>query len=164
MLWTRDDLYDPSGEGFRTSTSQINATDDVTLVFACVGQPIGPNTTGGQRCPLALLGVGTEDGRTRWQLDGAYTVSLVADGYTIITAIPTIDASSALLDVFTGQIVPHGISSQPNAFLEECCGGYDYNRVEGDSAIAWTVATNVVNVWYPADLPGPGVTVDLVGP
>lgn len=165
VLWTRDDLYDPSAEGFRTSASQTNGTDDVTLVLACVGQPIDPNATDfGQRCPLALLGVGTDDGRTRWQLDGAYAVSLVADGYAIITSIPTMDASSELLDVFTGQFIPNGISSEPNAFLEECCGGYDYNRVEGDGAVAWTVATNVVNVWYPADLPGTGTTVDLVGP
>lgn len=165
VLWRRDDLYGNVGEGFRTGASQSNGTDQVTVVFACVGQPIDPNATfTEERCPYALVGVGTRDGRTRWQLDGFYMVSLVADGYAIITENPTNGASSQLLDVFTGQIVTDGISSAPNSFLEECCGGDDWNRVEADGAVAWTVALDVLDVWYPANLPGPGTMVDLLGP
>ena len=165
VLWRRDDLYGTSMEGFRTSNSETNGTDDVTLVFGCVGQPIDPYATNmDELCPFALVGIDTNNGRTVWQVDGSYAVSLIADGYAIVTPIPTYGASSELLDVFTGQIVPDGVSSEPNAFLEECCGGYDYNRVEGDGAIAWTVATDVLNVWFPADLPGPGTTLDLLGP
>ena len=163
-LWRREDLYGSSMEGFRTSSNQTNGTDDVAVVFGCVGQPIDPYATNmDERCPFALVGIDTNNGRTVWQLDGSYAVPLVADGYAIVTPIPTSGASSELLDVFTGQIVPDGISAEPNAFLEECCGGYDYNRVEGDGAIAWTVATDVLNVWYPAHLPGPGTTLDLLG-
>jgi hypothetical protein len=165
VLWTREDVYGTSQEGFRTSGSQTNGTDDVTLVYGCVGEPIDPYSANtDERCPFALLGIDTDDGRTHWQLDGSYAVPLVADDYAIITPIPTIDATSELLDVFTGQIVPDGISSEPNAFLEECCGGSDYNRVEGEGAVAWTVATDILNVWYPADVAGPGIGVDLLDP
>jgi hypothetical protein len=167
VLWRRDDVFEPFGEGFRTSVNQSNGTDQVTLVFGCVGQPIDPSATNmDERCPFALLGIGTKNGQTRWQLDGSYMVPLVADGYAIITPIPTEHASSQLLDVFTGKVVAGGISPEPGAFLSECCGGYDYNRVQADGAVAWTVDFDVLNVWYPADLPGPGggALVDLLGP
>ena len=162
ILWERNDLYDPGGEGFRSSSTQTKGADTVALVRACVGQPLGSGTDADPSiCPHALLGVDTADGSTRWQLDGDFAVSLVADGYAIIADASSQPASYQLLDVFTGAIVPDGISAEPDAFLSECCGGYDYHRVEADGPIAWTIARDVLKVWYPADLPGTGNTVDL---
>lgn len=165
VVWRRDDLFDPGGEGFRASGSHSSDSDDVTLVRACVGKPLAPTTGPGDLpCPYALLGVGTDDGRTRWQRDGSYSVSIVAHGYAIVAPTPTLGAGYELIALHTGEVVPDGISPAPNAFLTECCGGYDYNRTEADRAVAWTIATDILNVWYPNDSPGPGMTVDLLGP
>lgn len=165
VLWQRNDLFETVGEGFRVSGSQSNGSDDVTVVFACVGSPVDWDAANpAQPCPYALLGVGTNDGETRWQLDGGFTVPLVADGLAIITPVPTSGAASQLIDVFTGEVITGGMSTAPDAFLEECCGGYDFNRVENDGAVAWSVATDALNVWYPADLPSAGGVVDLLGP
>ncbi|HRE01651.1 MAG TPA: hypothetical protein PLV68_10145, partial [Ilumatobacteraceae bacterium] len=68
-----------------------------------------------------------------------------------------------LLDVMTGTFVPDGISSQPDAFNSECCGGYDYLRVEHAGSLAWSVSAELITVWFPSDSPGPGITVDLFG-
>lgn len=165
VLWQRDDLFEMVGEGFRVSGRQSNGSDDVTVVFACVGSPVDWDAINpAQPCPFALLGVGTEDGETRWQLDGSFQVSLIADGHAIVTSRGSGGAIAELIDVFTGEVIAGGVSSEPDAFLEECCGGYDWNRVENDGAVAWSIATDVLNVWYPSDSPGAGGQVDLLGP
>ncbi|MEQ1701366.1 MAG: hypothetical protein ABMA25_14755 [Ilumatobacteraceae bacterium] len=164
LLWQRPDLFEVGGEGFRTSDSQSSGSDEVTIVFACVGTPVDWNSVNpAQPCPYALLGVGTNDGETRWQLDGAFQVSLIADGQAIVTSQVPGGFGAELINVFTGELITAGVSAEPNAFSEECCGGYDYNRVENDGAVAWSIATDALNVWYPADLPGAGVVVDLLG-
>ena len=165
VLWQRDDLFEMVGEGFRVSGSQSNGSGEVTIVFACVGSPVDWNALDpAQPCPYALLGVGTDDGETRWQLDGSHGVPLIADGHAIVTSPVPGGAGAQLIDVFTGEVIAGGVSSEPDAFLEECCGGYDWNRVENDGAVAWSIATDALNVWYPADLPGAGGVVDLLGP
>lgn len=165
VLWQRPDLFEVGGEGFRTSGSQSNGSDEVTIVFACVGAPVGWNALDpAQPCPLALLGVGTNDGETRWQIDGFFQVPLIADGHAIVTSPVPGGAGAHLIDAFTGEVIDAGVSAEPDAFIEECCGGYDYNRVESDGAVAWSIATDALNVWYPADLPGAGGVVDLLGP
>lgn len=162
ILWERSDLYVPGGEGFRSSSNQTDGADTVALVRACVGQPVGTgNDADPSMCLSALLGVDTADGSTLWQLDGDFAVSLVADGYAIIADASAQPATYQLLDVFTGETVPDGVSAEPDAFLSECCGDFDYYRVAADGPIAWTIARDVLKVWYPADLPGTGNTVDL---
>jgi hypothetical protein len=164
-VWRRDDLFDPGDEGFRTFVANPASADDVVLVRACVGGPAGSGrpSADGSPCTKALLGVSFGDGSTRWELDGEYFVSLVADGYAIVNG-PESMPRSELIDVRTGDVVPGGVSDAPGAFLSECCGGYDYNRVERAGAVAWSIATDWLDVWFPAGRPGPGVTVDLLGP
>lgn len=164
--WRRTDLFAPPGEGFRTSLNQSNGTDDVTLVRACTDHSIQDEQydTDGNPCALALVGIDTTTGLTRWVLEGRYGVSLVDNGLAVVTALDDELRTSQLLDLFTGQVVPQGISSAPGAFYEECCAGHDYNRVESAGPIAWTLSNEVLNVWFPADQPGPGTSVDLFGP
>ncbi|HRE01652.1 MAG TPA: hypothetical protein PLV68_10150, partial [Ilumatobacteraceae bacterium] len=44
--WRRSDLTPYGGEGFRTSNSQQRDGRDVTLVYACLGTPAGPQDGG----------------------------------------------------------------------------------------------------------------------
>lgn len=154
--WRRDDLIDPGDEGFRVAGSGIDGHP--VLVRACIGD----RDQGGQ-CRRGLLGLDGDDGSTVWQLDDDFGVSLIADGYAIVTDPDGPGSTYQLIDLDTGARVPDGISGAPGAFLAECCGGYDYNRVERDGALAWSVASHWLDVWFPADRAGPGVAVDVLG-
>lgn len=161
LLWERPDLTALGGEGFQTEVTD----DGIVLVRACVGSPRDDSATDWPPCPLALLGVDMTDGRTLWQRDGLNYPWLVAGHYAIVSRGQTEgDEASVLLDTRTGEVVPGGVSDSPSVFRTECCGGYEYNRVEASGAVAWTIATYVLNVWFPAAFPGSGATVDLFGP
>lgn|GEM_PF-2989300 len=161
LLWERPDLTTLGGEGFR-----VQETDGgILLVMACVGSPRDDSAPDWPPCPLALLGVDMTDGHTMWQIDGRHYPWLVSGHYAIVSrGASDDDETSLLLDTRTGEFVPDGVSDAPSAFVTECCGGYEYNRVEASGAVAWSVATYVLNVWFPAAFPGSGATVDLFGP
>ncbi len=159
--WERVDLADTPGEGFRVDAEWPKRSGQPALVRACLAATVDPEGEG--YCDYALLGIDPDDGSTVWQLDGNYGVSLVADGYAIVTDPGGPESTYQLIDLRTGERVPDGISDAPGAFLAECCGGGDYNRVEREDSVAWTIASHWLDVWFPADHPGPGVTVDLFG-
>lgn len=160
-VWRRADLFDPGDEGFRIHVSSPESGHPM-LVRACTTDPAASAEVGAG-CEQALLGLDPADGRTIWQLDGNYGVSLVADGYAIATDPDGPPSTYQLIDLDTGSRVPGGVSAAPGAFLSECCGGGDYNRVERGGAVAMSVATDWLDVWFPADRPGLGTTVDLLG-
>ncbi|MEY2755262.1 MAG: hypothetical protein RJB65_1620, partial [Actinomycetota bacterium] len=164
VIWERSDLTPMGGEGFRSTVTE----DDVVLAAACVGSPVDWTSSEWPPCPIALLGLDLTDGHTLWQWDGPHGPTLIAGHYAIVSGDFSGNvgdlSSSVMIDTRTGDVVPGAVSDDPRAFLTECCGGYDYNRVESEGAVAWSVATYVLNVWFPAGASGQGQTVDLFGP
>lgn len=158
VLWTQAGLTSPGLQGVTVAVAGDTAVADVCTAVAassCRG--------------FATVAVDTATGKEQWRLDGFRQVSVVADGYALVTDGPVIapDRSEVrppgwmLLDLATGQPVAGQAWARADAFRWGCCGESDTVWVTALGGIV--VATNgtAVSLWYPADSGGVRRTVVL---
>ena len=72
-------------------------------------------------------------GATLWEVDGFRSVTAAGDGLAMMSTRTGDESSSgwALVDLATGAPVrADQVWPEPTAFLTECCGGYEYQRVD----------------------------------
>lgn len=149
VVWTRDDLTDIGGEGFRQAPD-----GDVTVVAACIERASEYECT-----TTALVGIDTATGATVWQRDGARSVQAIGDGFAIV-----VDGSGYLMiDSQTGEPEPGQRWDDPGAFAAECCGGGDFVWVQRVGGVVFAHDYGRVRVWYPLAQSGSTrvVTLDL---
>lgn len=155
VVWRRRDLFAFPGEGFRTRVD-----GPVTLVDACAGPP-----TADVVCPgPVLLAVDTATGRTRWTKEGSWSVSVVGGGRALLagpysgTGEPPFPPW-VLVDLRTGRQVGTTEWADPWHFGIGCCDEPARAWISG--GVVFTADSNSVELWYPAAVSTPMVTVSL---
>ncbi len=151
VVWRRDDIRAPGGEGFRSAT-----VGDVVIAVSA-----GPDNDA-----PALGGYARSDGRTLWELDGYHQVTAIGDGLAMVSTLDDAGATIGweLIDVTTGERFEPGQSwDGADTFAEECCGGTEFTRVDRLGGFLAAFHPGRIDVWYPSAVRGTIRIVDTAG-
>jgi len=155
VIWRRDDLEDPSTEGFQSAV-----IGDIVLVRACRNNDDQPGCQfgedGSNDFVLAALDVAT--GESRWELEGSHGVSIVADGYALV-------ANEALgwhmIDLATGAMVDGQQWPSDATLGTGCCAADETEHTDRRGAAIVSVYVNTMSIYYPSAATRPTTTLTL---
>ena len=151
-LWRLDDVLAIRTEGF-----SVAVDGDIALASACSDLPQGDDWCPGPK----LLAVDTATGRTLWQRDGRWGVSVIGDGRAMIAGpyldfvgeIPPASPPWLMIDLATGEQVGTTTWTDPWRFGIGCCDAPEGASVAG--GVVFTVDEETVEMWYPQALSAP---------
>lgn len=156
VQWRRDDLRLVMGEGFHAGVF-----GDRVVAISC--RPI----TGDQMCSEFRTGAySLATGATLWEVDGFRSVTAAGDGLAMMSTRTGDESSSgwALVDLTTGEPVrADQVWPEPTAFLTECCGGDEYQRVDQHDGVLAVQTGGAVLVYLPEQVSHPTVDIDPTG-
>lgn len=156
VRWRRDDLRLMLGEGFHAGVF-----GDRVVAISC--RPI----TGDQMCSEFRTGAySLATGATLWEVDGFRSVTAAGDGLAMMSTRAGDESSSgwALVDLATGDPVrADQVWLEPTAFLTECCGGYEYQRVDQHDGVLAVQTGGALLVYLPEQASHPTIDIDPTG-
>ncbi len=142
--WRRDDLLAPPTEGFHVAID-----GDVAVVSGCAQVDLArePPCTGRR-----LVGVDVRSGRTLWDRQRMWAVTVVGDGVGMVSGPYTGDPSPTqpgwtMIDLSTGRSVSNRTWTAPWRFSVGCCD--EPTRVYRSGGVVFTVSADTVEMWYP---------------
>ncbi len=162
LVWAVSDFHSVGREGFHWAVA-----DDVVIAMRCPEWDAdGSCGWTEDRPPVEdLVGFDIETGQELWTLPGYRSIPIRDGNRAVMTLGDDVDGTSddgyALVDLLTGKRV--GVAAWPvGAFAEECCGGFEYVNVAQVGAIVIATNEQQIRVWYPPELTGQTVSVDLM--
>ena len=157
VQWQRPDLRLMLGEGFLAGVF-----GDRVVAISC--RPI----TGDEMCSEFRTGAySLASGATLWEVDGFRSVTAAGDGVAMMSTRTGDESSSgwALVDLSTGRPVrADQVWPEPTAFLTECCGGDEYQRVDQHDGLLAVQTGGALLVYLPELEAHPTVDIDLTRP
>jgi hypothetical protein len=154
VLWERDDLLVPDGEGF-----WFGVVDDVLLAATCARHTI--TDSGNAQCDQFRTGTyEVATGTAIWERDGYHASAISGDGFVLA---PEENGGWEMLDLDTGQRAQDDqVWTEPFAFSTECCGGDTTQRAERHGGIVLTVSDGMVRIYLPQWASHPTVSLELI--
>lgn len=154
VRWRRDDLRLMIGEGFHAGV-----VDDRVVAISC--WPI----TGDDVCREYRTGAySLATGATLWEVTGFRTVTASGNGLAMMSTREGDETTSgwALVDLAMGEpIRADQVWPEPNAFLTECCGGDEYQRVDQHGGVLAVQTGGALLVYLPEAASHPTVDIDI---